>query len=120
MKRWALISSLTLMSAFVVMAPAAAQASTVSGGELSNGKPVKARISTHGRQIRYTFSARARQHVTFQVTHFNFSDGSSGGEVELRFYKPASRTSYTSCAFTDNGFCDLTTPIAGTWTVRLV
>ncbi len=120
MKRWILVPCLTLIPTLVVLAPAGAQASTVSGGQLSSGKPVKATISTRGQQIKYTFSATAHKHITFQITHFNFSDGNSSGEVVLKFYKPASTKPYTGCAFTDNGYCDFTTPITGTWTARLV
>src|SRR5215467_11457507 len=104
MKRWILASCPILLSVFVVLVPAAAQASTVAGGQLSSGKPVKATISTRGQQIKYTFSGTARKHVTFQVTRFNFSNGSSGGTVYLRFYKPGSTSTYKTCAFSDDGF----------------
>ena len=120
MKRWILVSCLAIISALVVLVPVGAQASTVSGGRLSSGKPVKVTISTPGRQIKYTFSATAHEHVTFQVTQFNFSNGSSGGLVDLYFYKPGSTSTYKSCAFSDNGYCDFTTPITGTWSVKLV
>ena len=120
MKRWILVSCLAIISALVVLVPVGAQASTVSGGRLYSGKPVKATISTPGRQIKYTFSATAHEHVTFQVTQFNFSNGSSGGLVYLKFYKPGSTSTYKSCAFSDNGYCDFTTPITGTWSVKLV
>src|SRR5258708_4582792 len=120
MKRWILVSCLAIISALVVLVPVGAQASTVSGGRLYSGKPVKATISTPGRQIKYTFSATAHEHVTFQLTQFIFSNGSSGGLVDLYFYKPGSTSTYTSCAFSDNGYCDFTTPITGTWSVKLV
>ena len=120
MKRWILVSCLAIISALVVLVPVGAQASTVSGGRLYSGKPVKATISTPGRQIKYTFSATAHEHVTFQVTQFNFSNGSSGGLVYLKFYEPGSTSTYKSCAFSDNGYCDFTTPITGTWSVKLV
>ncbi len=120
MKRWILAACLALISAIVVLIPAGAQASTVSGGQLYSGKPVKATISTAGQQIKYTFSATAHKHVTFQVTQFNFSNGTSGGLVDLKFREPGSTSTYKSCAFSDNGYCDFTTPITGTWTVKLV
>ena len=120
MKRWILAACLALISALVVLIPAEAQASTVSGGELHSGKPVKATISTAGKQIKYTFSATAHKHVTFQVTKFNFSNGTSGGLVDLKFFKPGRTSTYKSCGFSDNGYCDLTTPVSGTWTVKLV
>ena len=88
--------------------------------QVFSGKPVKATISTAGQQIKYTFSATAHKHVTFQVTQFNFSNGTSGGLVDLYFYEPGSTSTYKSCSFSDNGYCDFTTPITGTWTVKLV
>src|SRR6266567_8460030 len=120
MKRWNLAACLALISALVVLIPTGAQASTVSGGMLYSGKPVKATISTAGQQVKYTFSATAHKHVTFQVTQFNFSNGTSGGLVDLKFREPGSTSTYKSCSFSDNGYCDFTTPITGTWTVKLV
>ena len=78
MKRWILAACSILLSVFVVFVPVVSQASTVAGGQLSSGKPVKATISTRGQQIKYTFSATAHKHVTFQVTQFNLSNGSPG------------------------------------------
>src|SRR5258708_8738458 len=60
------------------------------------------------------------RYVNFQVTQFIFSNGTSGGLVDLYFYKPGSTSTYKSCAFSDNGYCDFTTPITGTWSVQLV
>src|SRR5260370_27634531 len=107
MKRWILVSCLAIISALVVLVPVGAQASTVSGGRLYSGKPVKATISTPGRQIKYTFAATANKHVTFQLTQFIFSNGSSGGLVDLYFYKPGSTSTYKSCGFSDNGYRDV-------------
>src|SRR5258708_29244432 len=111
MKRWILVSFLAIISALVVLVPVGAQASTVSGGRLYSGKLVKATISTPGRQIKYTFSATAHEHVTFQVTQFNFSNGSSGRLVDLKFYKPGSTSTYNPCAFSDNGYFGFTPPL---------
>jgi len=120
MKRWILASSSILLSAFVVFVPAAAQASVVTGGQLSSGKPVKATISMRGQQIKYTFSGTAHKHVTFQVTHFNFSSGTNPGSFYLKFRKPGSTSLYKSCYFSGNGYCDFITPVTGTWTVNVV
>jgi len=117
MKRW--IFLLALVPALGVMAPIAAQASTVSGGPLTSGKPVKATISKAGTKIQYTFAATAHKHVTFQVTNFNFSDNGSAGDLYLNFYEPGSSAVYTSCYFSDNGYCDFTPPLTGTWTATL-
>jgi len=97
-----------------------AQAATLASIQLISGTPVKAVISTPGQKINYTFAATANKHVTFQVTQFNFSNGGSGGTVYLYFYKPGSTSSYTSCGFSDNGYCDFTPPLTGTWKVKLV
>jgi len=115
MKRWILAFFLALVPVLGVMAPAVAQATTVSGGPLTSGKPVKATVSKVGQQIQYTFAAKAHKHVTFQVTNFNFSDNGSGGDLYLNFYEPGSSSTFTSCYFSDNGYCDFTTPIGGTW-----
>jgi hypothetical protein len=115
MKRWILAFFLALVPVLGVMAPAVAHATTVSGGALTSGKPVKATISIAGQTIQYTFAAKAHKHVTFQVTNFNFSDNGFGGDLYLNFYEPGSSSTYTSCYFSDNGYCDFTTPIGGTW-----
>ena len=81
---------------------------------------MKAVISTPGQKVNYTFAGAAGKHVTFQVTNFNFSNGTSGGEVVLDFYKPGSSSIYTSCAFTGDDFCDFTPPLTGTWSAALV
>jgi hypothetical protein len=120
LKRLISILCLILIPALGILIPAGAQASTVAGGQLYSGKPVKATITTPGQQIKYTFSGTAHKHVTFQVTQFNFSNGTSGGAFTLNFYKPGSTSVYQSCYFFDNGYCDFTTPLTGTWTVRLV
>src|SRR5258708_11423404 len=60
------------------------------------------------------------RYVNFQVTQFIFSNGTSGGLVDRYFYEPGSTSTYKSCAFSDNGYCDFTTPITGTWSVQLV
>jgi len=57
--------------------------------------------------------------VTFQVTNFNFSDNGSGGDLYLNFYEPGSSAVYTNCYFNDNGYCDFTPPLTGTWSVVL-
>jgi hypothetical protein len=92
----------------------------MAAGQLTSGKPVKATISRPGQQIKYTFAAKANKHVTFQVTKFNFSNGSSSGAVYLDFYEPGSSSSYTSCYVPANTYCDFTTPLTGTWSVELV
>jgi len=108
-----------------VMTVPPAQASTAQGAALADvpltsGTPVKAVISTPGQRINYTFSGKAKKHVTFQVTKFNLSNGGSGGFVYLNFYEPGSTSTYKSCGFSSDGYCDFTPPIAGTWKVQLV
>jgi hypothetical protein len=97
-----------------------AQAATLAGVQLTSGKPVKAVISRPGQKITYTFAGTAGKHVTFQVTNFNFSDGSSPGSFSLNFYEPGSTSSYTSWDFGDDGSYDFTPPLTGTWKVKLV
>jgi hypothetical protein len=119
MKRWILASCLLAISALGVLVPAAAQASTVAGGELTSGKPVTATISTSAQQVQYTFAATARKNVTFNATHFDFTDNGPV-EVLLEFYEPGSNSIYTTCGLTGNSFCNFTTPVSGTWKVVLV
>lgn len=97
-----------------------AQAATLASVQLTSGKPVKAVISKPGQKVTYTFAATANKHVTFQVTQFNFSNGTSPGGFYLDFYKPGSTSVYQTCTFTGNGSCNLTTPLTGTWSVELV
>jgi hypothetical protein len=122
MKRWILAACLVLISALGVLVPAGAQASTVAGGKLSSGKPVKATISKAGQQVKYTFASTAGANVTFNVTNFDFTGGPGyGGEVGFNFYEPGSSTPYTSSpSFTGNGYYHFTTPVGGTWSVTLV
>ena len=87
---------------------------------LTSGTPVATTIKFEGQHAGYTFAATANKHVTFQLTQFIFSNGSSGGLVDLYFYKPGSTSTYKSCAFSDNGYCDFTTPVSGIWSVQLV
>jgi hypothetical protein len=97
-----------------------AQAATLASVQLISGQPVKATVSTPGQKITYTFAATAHHHVTFQVSRFNFSDGSYSGSFTLYFYEPGSTSAYTSSDFGDNGYYDFTTPVTGTWKVKLV
>jgi hypothetical protein len=96
------------------------QAAILASVQLTSGQPVKAVVSTPGQKLNYTFSATAHKHVTFQVTQFNFSDGTSPGAFYLYFYRPGSTSSYTQNYFSDNGYFDFTPPITGTWKVQLV
>jgi hypothetical protein len=63
-KRWILVGCLLLLSALGILVPAGAQASTVTAGQLTSGKPVKATISTPGQKVKYTFAATANKNVT--------------------------------------------------------
>jgi len=116
MKRWILAPCLVVVSALGVLVPAGAQASTAAGGQLTSGQPVAASISASGQQAQYTFAATAKENVTFNATHFDFTDH---GQVLLDFYEPGSKSIYTMCAFSGNSFCNFTTPVSGTWKVVL-
>ena len=111
-------SCLILMSALGVLVPAGAQASTVAGSLLTSGKPVTATISASGQQVGYAFAATAKKNVTFDVTHFDFTD-SGLVDVLAEFYEPGSNSIYTTCVFSGNSFCNFTTPVSGTWKVVL-
>jgi hypothetical protein len=114
MKRWVLASCLVVIPALGVLVPAGAQASTGGGGQLTSGKPVAVSISASGQQAQYTFAATAKENVTFNATHFDFTHHGPV-EVLLEFYEPGSESIYTTCAFTGNSFCNFTTPVSGTW-----
>jgi hypothetical protein len=120
MKRLISIFCLILISALGLVVPAGAQAATLTTVQLTSGKPVKVTISRPGQKIKYTFAATAHKHVTFQVTKFNLSDGTSPGSFYLDFYKPGGTSPYTSNYFGDNGYFDFTTPVSGTWSVKVV
>ena len=92
---------------------------TVAGGQLTSGKPVTATISTPGQQVQYTFAATAKKNVTFNMTHFNFTDNGPV-EVFLVFYEPGSSSSYTTCDVTGNTTCPVKTLVGGTWSIALV
>ncbi len=120
MKRWIMVSCLILISALGVLVPAGAQASTVAVGQLTSGKPVKATISTPGQSVTYTFAATAKKNVTFNVTHFDFSQPGGPNEVFLVFYEPGGSSAYTTCDVGGDTYCHFTTPVGGTWSVALV
>jgi hypothetical protein len=119
MRRWGIVSCLILIVAFALSAPAAAQALTVSGGQLSSGSPVNTKISTVGQEIEYTFSATAGENVTFNVTNFNFTGNGSSPAFYLVFFEPGSNSQYTSCTFTGNNYCRFSPPQSGTWSILL-
>jgi hypothetical protein len=119
-KRWIVVSCLALISALGVLVPAGAQASTVTAGQLTSGKPVKATISKPGQQVKYTFAATANKNVTFNVTRFSFTSQGADGEVVLDFFEPGSSAAFTDCVFTGNNFCNFTTPVSGTWKITLI
>jgi len=117
MKRCILTFCLILLAALGILVPAAAQATTVASVPLTSGKPVNAVISAPGQQLTYTFAAKANNHVTFQVTKFNLSNGTSTGSAYLNFYEPGSISVYTDCYISSNTWCDFTPPLGGTWKV---
>jgi hypothetical protein len=121
MKRWILLACVLLIW-MPALVPAVAQATTVTTGKLTSGKPLKATISTPGQKLGYTFAATANKNVTFNITHFRFKNDGSPGEVFLYFYKPGGKHPYTQC---NNGvvgttYCNFTTPVRGTWKVALI
>jgi hypothetical protein len=87
---------------------------------LTSGKPVKATISSPGQQVTYTFAATANKNVTFNVTHFNFTDSQGPVQVSLNFYEPGSSSLYTQANFQANGFYNFAPPESGTWKIALV
>jgi hypothetical protein len=95
-------------------------ANDVASKALASGTPVTTTIKFEGQHAGYTFASTAGATRTFDVTQFNFTDGSSNGAVYLDFYKPGSTSVYQTCTFTGNGSCNLTTLLTGTWSVELV
>jgi hypothetical protein len=120
MRRWLFVWFVMFLPVLAVLVPGQAQAGVASGGQLTSGQPVDVVIATAGQQAQYTFAATAGAHVTFQVTAFDLTDDSSDGYVYLYFYEPGSSSSYTSCGFSSNSYCDFTPPQTGTWTVDVV
>jgi hypothetical protein len=121
-RRWILVSCLVLISALGVLVPAGAQASTLTTGKLTSGKPVKVTISKPGQQVKYTFAATANKNVTFNVTHFHFTQSGGTGEVSIDFYEPGGSSAFAQCnnGVVGNTYCNFTTPVGGTWKVALV
>jgi hypothetical protein len=120
MKRWITVSCLVLISVLGVLVPAGAQASTAAPIALTSGKPAKATVSKPGQQVNFTFAATKNKNVTFNVTHFNFTESGSTGDVDLYFYEPGSSSYYYSCDFQSNSWCNFTAPEGGTWKILLV
>ena len=120
MKRWIVGSCLALITALGFLAPAGANAMTVTATKLTSGKPVTATISTVGKQLTYTFAAKASKNVTFNVTHFDFSQAGGPDQVTFYFYEPGSSTQYTVCNVSANTTCPVTTPVGGTWSITLI
>jgi hypothetical protein len=120
MKRRILISCLILITALGLLLPADARAATSTAVKLTSGKPVKATISKRGQEIKYTFAGTANKHVTFQVTQFNFSNGTDPGSIYLNFYEPGSTSVYTYDNIDSDTWDDFTPPLTGTWSVKVV
>jgi hypothetical protein len=80
----------------------------------------ESRHSAPGREVKFTFAAKANTNVTFNVTHFNFHDSQGAVQVTLYFYEPGSSSAYTQCNFSSNGICTVKTPVGGTWSIALV
>ncbi|MGD0376448.1 MAG: hypothetical protein ABSB01_17930, partial [Streptosporangiaceae bacterium] len=87
---------------------------------LTPGTPVTTAIKFAGQQAGYTFAATAKKNVTFNVTHFSFTQSEGPREVFLVFYEPGSSRSYTTCDVGGSTYCNFTTPVGGTWSVALV
>ncbi len=118
MKFWRLTLCAFVIPMFAVFLPGNAQAS-VTTSPLTSGKSVTVTVSSPGQQPTYTFAGHAGHHVTFQVTKFHFTSNGSGGSLYLNFFEPASSSSYTSCFFSSNSYCDFTPPQGGTWSVQV-
>jgi hypothetical protein len=119
MRRWGIVSCLIFIVAFALSVPVAAQALTVSGGQLSSGSPVNAKVSTIGQETEYTFSATANENVTFNITNFNFTGNGSSPAFYLDFFEPGSNSQYTSCTIGGNTYCHFSPPQSGTWSILL-
>ena len=91
-----------------------------SRGPTHQRKPVKATISAPGQSLTFLFAATAKKNVTFNVTHFSFTQPGGPNEVFLVFYKPGSSTAYATCDVGGTTTCRLTTPVGGTWSVALI
>ena len=117
MKRWLVAFLLGAVPIIGVFLPAGAQASPATDGQLTSGQPTVVTIASVGQEPQYTFAAQASGHVTFQVTQFDVTNGSSGGSVYLYFYEPGSSSYFTYCGFSGNSYCDFTAPQSGTWSV---
>jgi hypothetical protein len=120
MKRWIVVFGLVLISSLGVLVPAGAQAGAVTAGRLASGNPVKATISAPGQSVTYTFAATAKKNVTFNVTHFHFTQPGGPDEVFLVFYEPGRSRAYTTCDASGTTYCNFTTPAGGIWSVALV
>jgi hypothetical protein len=94
-------------------------ANDVATKALTSGTPVATTIKFQGQHAGYTFKTATGATRTFTVTNFNFTNGTSPGSFYLDFYEPGNTSSYASCYFGGNGYCDVTTPLSGTWTVTL-
>ena len=88
---------------------------------LTAGTPATTTIKFAGQGAGYTFAATKNKNVTFNVTHFSFTNQGSGGEVFLDFYEPDSSSIYTQCnnGVVGNTTCSVKPPVGGTWSVRL-
>ena len=95
-------------------------ANDVASHALTSGTTATTTIKFQGQHAGYTFSGTESKHDTFQVTQFNFSEGTGPGAFWLYFYKPGRTSYYAEHYFSDNGSYVLSTPISGTWTVQLV
>jgi hypothetical protein len=95
-------------------------ASDVAAKALTSGTPVTTTIKYEAQEAHYTFAATAKKNVTFNVTHFDFSQPGGPDQITLYFYEPGSSTEYTICNIDSNTYCNFTAPVTGTWSITLI
>jgi hypothetical protein len=95
-------------------------ANNVPTKALTSGTPVTTTLRFAGQEAEYTFAATAGKSVTFNVTHFDFTDGGGPVDVFLVFYEPGSSSTITQCDVVGDTTCPVKTPVGGTWSIALV
>ena len=113
-----LLALLMLIATLGAVAASPAAATTVPGPALIPGQPVTTTISVADQDVAYTFPTTAGQHLSFDVTASNWTNGSTPGSATIRFYNPSG--SYAgACNVTTPTWCELTPGATGTMTAIL-
>ena len=113
MRRNLLLLSVPILLSLGIVTATSAVADTVSGGPLTNGTAVTAKIAVPDQEIEYTFTGTAGAHQTLDVT----ASGWGSGTAQLAVRNPSNEAELYCPLDSGTSYCEFTPNVTGTWTV---